>query len=77
MRKHHAAKQLLRAVLGILGGFSKKTGVKRLETLCNSRKILILLWNRKAWLLSQAFDMGMSGEDTHCIYGGWRRCSSL
>jgi len=28
--------------------------VKNTSDYCNSRKILILLWNRKAWLRSQA-----------------------
>ena len=28
---------------------------------CNLRKILILLWNWKAWLRSQAFNMGNVG----------------
>jgi hypothetical protein len=32
--------------------------VKNTSAYCNSRKILILSWHRKAWLHSQAFNMG-------------------
>jgi len=42
---------------------------------CKSRKILILSWNWKAWLRSQAFNMG--NVNLVFRHGLWLRCVKI
>ena len=59
VRKNRSQTLFLKEIIRVLRDYVGKIGKKRLQIfICNSRKILIFLWNRKAWLRSQAIDKG-------------------